>query len=71
MHLYATTVRHGVRPAPARDAGASSVEYALIVFAIAATMVVALMAFGTPVFGLFDTTCQAIKGGAAGPTSCS
>ena len=42
------------------DAGASSVEYGLIVFAIAAAMVVALFALGPPVRGLFDTTCQAI-----------
>ena len=55
------------------DAGASSVEYGLIVFAIAATMVVALFALGQPVFGLFDTSCQTIKTGvtqAASPQAC-
>jgi pilus assembly protein Flp/PilA len=52
------------------DEGASSVEYGLIVFAIAATIVVALFALGPPVYGLFDTTCSAIKGGAAGPQAC-
>jgi Flp pilus assembly pilin Flp len=53
------------------ERGASSVEYALIVFAVAATIVVALFALGPPVYGLFDGTCQAVKGGAAGPTSCT
>ena len=57
------------------ERGASSVEYALVVFAIAATMVVALVALGPPVYGLFDGTCQAVKGGidtaGGGPTSCS
>ena len=59
---------------PPAERGASSVEYALIVFAVAATIVVALFALGPPVYGLFDGTCQAVKGGidgAAGPTSCT
>jgi Flp pilus assembly pilin Flp len=61
-------------PAEASDGGASSVEYALIVFAIAATIVIALMALGPPVYGLFDSSCQAVKGGvsgAAGPAPCT
>ncbi len=48
------------------DAGASSVEYGLIVFAIAAGIVIALFALGPPVYGLYDGTCQAMKGGADG-----
>ena len=53
------------------DDGASSVEYGLIVFAIAATIVVALFALGPPVYGLFDTTCAAINGGETGaPQAC-
>lgn len=52
-----------------RDDGASSVEYALVLFAIAATMVVALFALGGPVFDLFDATCRAIKEGVSGPGS--
>ena len=55
----------------AGDRGASSVEYALIVFAVAATVVIALMALGPPVYELFDTTCQAVKGGASGPAACT
>lgn len=50
------------------DAGASSVEYGLIVFAIAATMVAALFALGPPVLGLYDGTCRAVKGQQNGPT---
>jgi Flp pilus assembly pilin Flp len=49
------------------DAGASSVEYGLIVFAIAAGIVIALFALGPPVHGLYDGTCRAMKGGADGP----
>ncbi len=41
---------------PPAERGASSVEYALIVFAVAATIVVALFALGPPVYGLFDST---------------
>jgi Flp pilus assembly pilin Flp len=51
------------------DRGASSVEYGLIVFAIAATIVLALVALGPPVLGLYDGTCRAVKGGASGPAS--
>ena len=54
------------------DACASSVEYGLVVFAIAAAIVIALFALGPPVRGLFDTTCQAIHGELEAPTqSCS
>jgi len=51
------------------DDGASTVEYALIVFAIAATIVMAVVALGPPVLGLYDGTCRAVKGGASGPAS--
>ena len=51
------------------DRGASTVEYALIVFAIAATIVIAVVALGPPVLGLYDGTCRAVKGGASGPAS--
>ncbi len=57
-------MEHGT--ARGRDAGASSVEYALIVFAIAATMVIALFALGRPVYGLFDTTCTSVSDGIVG-----
>jgi Flp pilus assembly pilin Flp len=60
--------RKGTSP----DAGASSVEYGLVVFAIAAVITIAVFALGPPVRGLFDTTCQAIHGELDAPTqSCS
>lgn len=49
--------------APRGDAGASSVEYGLIVFAIAAVITIAVFALGPPVLGLFDTTCQSVHNG--------
>ncbi len=53
------------------EAGASSVEYGLIVFAIAAAITVALFALGPQVVGMYDHTCKAFAGGADGPTqSC-
>ncbi len=66
MREGAMTVRERVaeaRTVPRGDRGASSVEYGLVVFAIAATIVVALFALGPQVYGLFDTTCQAVRGG--------
>ena len=51
--------------------GASSVEYALVLFAIAATMLVALFALGGPVFDLFDATYKAVKGGVTGQPASS
>ena len=52
------------------DTGASSVEYGLVVFAIAAAIVIALFALGPPVHALFNNTCQAIDG-QVDPTSPS
>lgn len=57
------------------DRGASTVEYGLIVFAIAATIVMAVVALGPQVYGLFDGTCQAVRGGVANnggtPPACT
>ena len=62
----------GREDAGGRDRGASSVEYGLVVFAIAATIVLAVVALGPAVYGLFDTTGQAVNGGVKGPpTACS
>ncbi len=41
----------------ARDQGASSVEYGLLVVLIAAVIVTAVFALGGLTKGLFDTTC--------------
>ena len=49
--------------APRGDAGASSVEYGLLVVAIAAVITIAVFALGPPVLGLFDTTCQSVHNG--------
>jgi|1186.fasta_scaffold264520_2 pilus assembly protein Flp/PilA len=43
------------------EAGASAVEYGLIVFAIAAVISVVVFAFGGAVHGLFDTSCKTIS----------
>jgi Flp pilus assembly pilin Flp len=51
------------------DAGASSVEYGLIVFAIAAAVVIAVFALGRPVFAMFDNSCQVVKSEIEGPSS--
>ncbi len=45
-----------------------------VFLAVAATIVVALFALGPPVYGLFDGTCQAVKGGvenAGRPIPCT
>jgi len=42
------------------DRGASSVEYGLVVAAVAAAVVAILMAFGTMAVDLFDNSCDAI-----------
>jgi pilus assembly protein Flp/PilA len=46
------------------DDGASAVEYGLIVFAIAALIVVAVVALGGTVRGLFQDSCNTIKASA-------
>lgn len=51
------------------DSGASSVEYGLILTAIAATIVAVVFAFGGSVVGMFDNSCRAIQGGASGPAA--
>lgn len=43
--------------------GASSVEYGLIVFAIAAIVVITLFAFGTVTTGMFTNSCDEIRSG--------
>jgi Flp pilus assembly pilin Flp len=60
----------GAPPSDPVDQGAASVEYGLVVFAIAATIVVALFALGPQVYGMFDRTCSTVNGGASGPQAC-
>ena len=52
------------------DEGASAVEYGLIVFAIAALITVAVFSFGGAVGGLFQTSCDTIKGSVHTSSSC-
>lgn len=57
------------------DRGASSVEYGLIVFAIAAAVVIAVVALGGQTLGLFERSCAAVNGinnpdQGRGPKSC-
>jgi pilus assembly protein Flp/PilA len=48
-----------------RDRGASAVEYALILFAIAAAVAAIVGILGGVVLGKFTDSCQAVHGGAA------
>lgn len=52
------------------DDGASAVEYGLIVFAIAALIVVIVFAFGGVVTELFTTSCSSIADKAAPSQTC-
>lgn len=56
-----------------RDTGASAVEYALIVFAIAAVIVAVVFTLGLYVRGLYSNTCSAVAGqvSAPGNPACS
>lgn len=53
------------------ESGASSVEYGLIAFAIAALIVVIVFALGGVVSGTFSNSCEAIKNQAAPSSACS
>lgn len=55
-------------PRPHDDDGTSTVEYGLMLAAIAAVLVVVLLALGGRVTGLFDQTCDAV-GAKADPTA--
>ncbi len=45
-----------------RDRGASAVEYALILVAIAAAIAAVVAVLGSTVLGMFQTSCAKIKG---------
>ena len=54
----------------ADDAGASTVEYALVAVSIAALVVLVVFALGGYTTGMFSTACQRIQGaGAVSATS--
>lgn len=53
------------------DAGASAVEYGLLVAGIAALIVVVVFALGGFVKGAFSNTCSAMSGNITGVTGSS
>jgi Flp pilus assembly pilin Flp len=55
---------------PAGDDGASSVEYALVVTAIAGVLVVVLFLLGGAVTRLFGTTCESVADKADPTATC-
>lgn len=59
-----------VRSMRLSERGASSVEYALILTAIAAVIVLVVFALGGAVQGLFSDTCTRIAGQVSVPSSC-
>lgn len=62
-HLPRRHRRSTLRPArPGADRGASSVEYGLIAFGIAATVAAAVYFFGGSVHELFTEACRVIPG---------
>jgi len=60
------------RATRSRDEGASSVEYGLLVAAIAALIVIIVFALGGVIRNLFDSTCDTIASQTAPTqTNCS
>lgn len=53
------------------DAGASAVEYGLLIAAIAAVTVIVLFALGGAVQDLFSTTCTKIDSQVSATAECS
>lgn len=56
----------GARLQKMDERGASAVEYGLLIAGIAAVIVVAVIAFGGKINGVFTNTCKSINSG----TSC-
>ena len=52
------------------DRGAASVEYALLVTAVAAVIVLVIVALGTIVAGMFGESCETIKTAASSTQDC-
>lgn len=59
------------RLAKMEERGASAVEYGLLIAGIAALIVVAVFLLGPVVRDAFSDTCAAVKGGEAGPSTCT
>lgn len=58
------------RPSTRDDTGATAVEYALLVAAVAAVIVAIVFMLGQHVFMLFDDTCHSIQVKASGTEEC-
>jgi len=56
---------------PATDRGATAVEYALMVAAIAALIVGIVFGLGKVVLNTFTKTCSSISSGTSASTSCA
>ena len=69
MIAYMAAVRRHVKD----DAGASAVEYGLLIAAIAAVIVVVVFALGSVVKSKFQNTCNGINSAktASNATTCS
>jgi pilus assembly protein Flp/PilA len=66
MFAYMRAVRRHVNG----DAGASAVEYGLLIAAIAAVIVVVVFALGSVVKSKFSNTCKGVNGTASGSATC-
>lgn len=62
------SLSQGVRPmlVPKNENGASSVEYGLIVFAIAALIALVVFAFGETILELFTDSCDEFSNARSG-----
>jgi pilus assembly protein Flp/PilA len=67
MLAYMRNVRRHLKD----DAGASAVEYGLLVAAIAAVIVVVVFALGNVLNKKFDDTCKNIQGNGTPAATCS
>ena len=67
MIAYMVAVRRHVKD----DAGASAVEYGLLIAAIAAVIVVVVFALGSVVKSKFQKTCNGISSGSTSTGSCT
>ncbi len=63
-------VRKVIALGKGRDRGASAVEYALLVAAIAAVIVAVLFFFGSTLSNVFGNTCKSIATAAPAASNC-
>lgn len=61
----------GQRQHPVAERGASAVEYSLLIAGMAAVLVLAILALGGPVTGLFTDTCDELDAQTSVSAGCS